>query len=160
MYWTLLFSSHDIQEPCQQMQRCLWGQTGGQNHQPEKLSTWSVLQVVNWSKAAFQVFSQTGSPSRRKVVPVILRQQYSLQENCPEAVRQSPCSHEQPSRTNSAVFHFHVLYQHIVLLKMEKTNVKGLTSLGLLGVNQDTNELYLQVTITETSLQKTGGKEG
>lgn len=43
---------------------------------------------------------------------------------------------------------------------MEKTNVKGLTSLGLLGVNQDTNELYLQVTITETSLQKTGGKEG
>lgn len=45
-------------------------------------------------------------------------------------------------------------------LKWKKTNAKGLTSLGLLGVNQGTNELYLQVTITETSLQKTGGKEG
>lgn len=32
---------------------------------------------------------------------------------------------------------------------MEKINVKGVTSLGLMGVNQGTNELYLQVMITD-----------
>lgn len=35
---------------------------------------------------------------------------------------------------------------------MEKINVKGVTSLGLMGVNQGTNELYLQVMMTETNL--------
>lgn len=83
-------------------------------------TTQSVLQDVNWSKSAFQVFSQTGSPGRRKVVSIILRQHYSLEENFPEAVRQSPCSHGQPSHKNSAVFHFLILYQHIVLFKMKK----------------------------------------
>lgn len=111
-----------------------------------------MLQVVNWSKATFEVFSQTGSPGRRKVVSIILRHQCSLEENSAEALRQSPCSQGQPSHTNSAVFHFHILYQHTVLLKMEKINVKGVTSLGLMGVNQGTNELYLQVMMTETNL--------
>lgn len=128
-----LFLSHHIQEPFQQMQRFWGGQTGGQKHQPEKLNHLICASGCDIGRKEF--FSQKRSPSSRKAVPITLSQRGSPEEASPEVVRQSPRSRGQRSRTNPAVFLLPILFSINILFcfKMENTNVKGLTSLGLTG---------------------------
>lgn len=123
MYSTLLtplFLSHHIQEPFQQMQRFLGGQTGGQKHQPEKLSHLIHASGCDIGRKQFFNFSaKTNHRAEGKRSPLPWASGDSLEEAAPEVVRQSPCSRWAAfiHKSFCISFSYSVLYQHIVLLK-------------------------------------------